>query len=185
MNKKRISTKDIAIAALLTALAIAIPLFMPLKLVLEPIFSATFASHVPGILSMFVGPFAVVGTAVGSALGFTSLGPWVMLRALSHMIFGLVGCKMLQKRWNIFLVLLITALIHAGSEMIVGLISIPFIATPDGGILKYIIVTIGCGTFIHHCIDFAISVVIFYALKSARLLQTDINFKHLKSRNKI
>ncbi len=180
MNKNRISTKDIAIAALLTALALAIPLFMPIKLVLEPIFSATFASHVPGILSMFVGPFAVIGTAVGSALGFIQLGPWVSLRAFSHIIFGLLGCRMLSKKWNIFLVLLLTSLLHAGAEMIVGLISIPFIVTPAGGLLKYIIITIGCGTLIHHCIDFAISVVIIYALKSARLLKTDINYKSLK-----
>ncbi len=180
MNKKKISTKDIAIAALLTALALAIPLFMPIKLILEPVFSATFASHVPGILSMFVGPFAVVGTAVGSALGFIQLGPWVMLRAFSHIIFGLCGYKMLQKKWNVFLVLLITGLLHAGAEMVVGLISIPFIVTPAGGLLKYIIITIGCGSFIHHCIDFAISLIIYYALKSARLLNSDVNFKSLK-----
>jgi len=180
MNKTKLSAKDISIAALLTALALAIPLFMPIKLVLEPIFSATFASHVPGILSMFVGPFAVIGTAVGSALGFIQLGPWVALRALSHMIFGLFGYKMLEKKWNVFLVLVLTGLLHATAEMIVGLISIPFITTPAGGLLKYIIITIGCGTFIHHCIDFVISLVIYYALKSARLLSTEVNFKSIK-----
>ena len=179
MNKNKISVKDITIAALLTALALAIPLFMPIKLVLEPIFSATFASHVPGILSMFVGPFAVIGTAVGSALGFIQLGPWVALRALSHMIFGLCGYKMLTKKWNVLLVLLLTGLLHAGAEMIVGLIS-AFIVTPAGSLLKYIIVTIGLGTFIHHCIDFVIAFIVFYALKSARLLKTDINFKSIK-----
>ena len=180
MNKNKISVKDISIAALLTALALTIPLFMPIKLVLEPIFSATFASHVPGILSMFVGPFAVVGTAVGSALGFMQLGPWVSLRAFSHIIFGLLGYKMITKKWNTLLVVLITGLLHAGAEMIVGLVSIPFIVTPAGGLLKYIIITVGLGTFIHHCIDFAISIVILYALKSARLVKTDFNFKSLK-----
>ena len=180
MNNSKFSAKDISIAALLTALALAIPLFMPIKLILEPIFSATFTSHVPGILSMFVGPFAVIGTAVGSALGFIQLGPWVMLRAFSHIIFGLCGYKMLKSKWNVFLVLLLTGLLHAGAEMVVGLFSIPFIATPAGGLLKYIIITIGLGTFIHHCIDFAISIVIFYALKSARLLKTDVNFKSIK-----
>ena len=180
MNNKKINAKDISIAALLTALALAIPLFMPIKLVLEPIFSATFAAHVPGILSMFVGPFAVVGTAVGSALGFFGLGPWVSLRAFSHIIFGLCGYKMLQKKWNIFLVVALTGVFHACSEMIVGLISIPFIVTPEGGLLKYIIITVGCGTFIHHCIDFVISLIVLYALKSARLLKTEVNYKSLK-----
>lgn len=180
MNNKKISVKDISIAALLTALALAIPLFMPLKLVLEPIFSATFAAHVPGILSMFVGPFAVIGTAVGSALGFIQLGPWVSLRAFSHIIFGLCGYKMLQNKWNIFLVLVLSGLAHAAAEMLVGIISIPFIIPPAGGLFRYIIVAVGCGTFIHHCIDFIISLVILYALKSARLLKTDVNFKSLK-----
>lgn len=180
MNNSKFNAKDISIAALLTALALAIPLFMPIKLILEPIFSATFASHVPGILSMFVGPFAVIGTAVGSALGFIQLGPWVAFRALSHMIFGLCGYKMLKSKWNVFLVLILTGLLHAGAEMIVGLISIPFIVTPAGGLLKYIIITIGLGTFIHHCIDFAISIIIFYALKSARLITTEVNFKSIK-----
>lgn len=180
MNKRKINVKDISIAALLTALALAIPLFMPIKLVLEPIFSATFAAHVPGILSMFVGPFAVIGTAVGSALGFLQLGPWVSLRAFSHIIFGLLGYKMLSKKWNVLLVAVLTGLIHAGCEMVVGLISIPFIVMPQGGLLKYIIITVGCGTFIHHCIDFIISIVILYALKSARLLNTDITIKRLR-----
>ena len=180
MNKKRISVKDITIAALLTALALAIPLFMPIKLVLEPIFSATFASHVPGILSMFVGPFAVIGTAVGSALGFIQLGPWVALRAFSHVIFGLCGYKMLSKKWNVLYVLLLTGLLHAAAEMVVGLISLPFIVAPAGGILKYIIVTVGAGTFIHHCIDFVIAVIIFFALKSAKLVNTEINIKNIK-----
>ena len=180
MNKKRIIVKDISIAALLTALALAIPMFMPIKIVLEPVFSATLAAHVPGILSMFIAPFAVFGTAVGSALGFISLGPWVSLRAFSHIIFGLTGCKMLEKRTNVLLVLLITGLIHAASEMVVGLLSIPFIVMPAGGFLKYIILTVGCGTFIHHCMDFIISIIILYALKSAKLLKTDINLKSLK-----
>lgn len=180
MNKRKITVKDISIAALLTALALAIPLFMPIKLVLEPIFSATFSAHVPGILSMFIGPFAVIGTAVGSALGFVSLGPWVSLRAFSHIVFGLCGFKMLKKKLNVFLVALITGVLHAACEMIVGLISIPFIVMPAGGILKYIIITVGLGTFIHHCIDFAISLIILYALNSAKLLKTDINLKSLK-----
>lgn len=180
MNKTKFSAKDISIAALLTALALLIPMFMPIKLVLEPIFSATFASHVPGILAMFTGPFAVIGTAIGSALGFFSLGPWVSARAIMHLVFGLVGYNMLKKNYNIFLVLFLTGLIHAASEMLVGLISIPFVVTPAKGVLFHILVTVGLGTFIHHIIDFAISLVIFGALKSAKLLKLNINFKSLK-----
>lgn len=180
MNKTTFNAKDIAIAALLTALAVLIPILMPFKIVLEPIFSATFASHVPGILAMFVGPFAVVGTAFGSAIGFLGLGPWVSARAFLHMVFGLIGYQLIKKKYNIFLVVLATGLIHAVSEMLVGLISLPFVVTPARGALFYIVVSIGCGTFIHHCIDFAVSLVILGALKSARLISGTVNYKSLK-----
>lgn len=171
MNKKRISTKDIAITALLTALAILIPLFMPIKLVLEPIFSATFAAHVPGILAMFVGPFAVVGTAIGSAAGFmmNGLGPWVAARAFMHLLFGLLGYKMLQKKYNIFLTVFVTGLIHALSEVMVAVVTL--LATGTGSVF-FIWVTVGCGTFIHHCIDFIICGIILGALKSAKVLNS-------------
>ncbi len=181
MNKTKFSAKDISIAALLTALALLIPMFMPFKLVLEPVFSATFAAHVPGILSMFVGPFAVVGTALGSAIGFMTLSPWVAARAFVHFIFGLVGYKMIKKQYNIFFIVLVTGILHAASEMVVGLISLPFVVAPANGILFYILVTVGCGTFIHHCIDFAISLVILAALKSAKFISGTINYKSFKA----
>lgn len=180
MNKIRYSAKDISIAALLTALALMIPIIMPIKIVLEPIFSATFAAHVPGILSMFVGPFAVVGTAIGSAIGFMTLSPWVAARAFMHLFFGIAGNKMIKNNYNIFWIILLTGIIHAVSEMIVGLISLPFVVTPSSGILFYILVTIGCGTFIHHCIDFAISLIVLGALKSAKLISGTVNYKSFK-----
>ena len=180
MNKTTLNAKDIAIAALLTAMALLIPIFMPIKIVLEPVFSATFAAHVPGILAMFVGPFAVIGTALGSALGFMSLGPWVSARAFMHLVFGLTGYNLIKKKYNIFLVIPVTGLIHALCEMLVGLISIPFVVTPAKGVLFYILVTIGCGTFIHHCLDFVISLVILGALKSAKLFSGTVNYKTLK-----
>lgn len=182
MYKTTFRAKDIAIAALLSALAILIPMVMPFKIVMEPIFSATFASHVPGILAMFVGPFAVIGTAIGSAVGFIfcGLGPWVAARAFMHMVFGLLGYYLVQKHFNVFFIVFLTGIIHAASEMLVGLVSLPFVATPDSGALFYILVSIGCGTFIHHCIDFAVSLVVLGALKSARLVSTAVNIKSWK-----
>lgn len=180
MNKKKISVKDITIAALLTALALLIPHFIP-SITIEPIFTMTLTAHMPAIISMFVGPFAVIGTAVGSALGFfLKLGPWVSLRAFSHIIFCFCGYKMISKKWNVFLIIVLTGLIHAAAEIIVGFISILSVGIPSGGIFNGIILTIGAGTFIHHCIDFAISMVVLYALKSAYVLNIDFNFKSLK-----
>ena len=181
MNKNKVNVKDISIAALLTALALAIPTIMPFKLIVEPIFSATFAAHVPGILAMFISPFAVVGTAVGSALGFlVATGNLaIVFRAFSHFIFGLLGYKMLTKKMNIFLVAALTGIIHAAAEIVVAIISFKFVGIPENA-TSFLLVTVGCGTFIHHCVDFAISIAIIFALKSARLLKTDINIKSLK-----
>ena len=88
---------------------------------------------------------------------------------------------MLKKNYNIFFVLLITGLVHAASEMLVGLMSLPFVTVANGNVLKYILVTIGAGTFNHHCIDFVISFVIFNALKASKLLGGNINYKSFKA----
>lgn len=182
MQKKRVNIRSLTVAALLTAIALLIPMVMPFKLVLEPIFSATFAAHVPGILAMFIGPFAVVGTAVGSALGFFQmLGPWVAARAFMHLFFGLCGYYLVKKRYNVVLIALLSGLVHAASEMIVGLISLPFITVPASGALFYILLTVGLGTFIHHCIDFIIVMVIYKPLEKAGIMPFKLNFKKIKA----
>jgi len=85
-------------------------------------------------------------------------------------LFAFIWLLIQAGSWQIFLVILFTGLLHAVSEMIVGLISLPFVVTPANGILFYLLITVGLGTFIHHCIDFAISLVILGALKSAKLI---------------
>lgn len=173
----RLNIKQITVSALLAAVAIIIPVFMPIKITLEPIFSATFASHVPGILALFIGPYAVIGTAIGSALGFFQvLGPWVAARAFLHLIFGLVGYYIAKRYYNVFLIMLVAGVVHAASEMLVGLASLPFVTIPATGALRYILVTIGAGTFIHHCIDFAIVLVIYKPLQMAGILPLKLNY---------
>ncbi len=182
MNKKStMDVKKLTVSALLTAIAILIPMVMPIKIRVEPIFSATLAAHVPGILAMFIGPFAVVGTAIGSAIGFFQLGPWVAARAFMHLLFGLCGYYMIKKNYNIFFVILLTGVIHAVSEMVVGLVSLPFVTVPASGVLMYILATIGLGTFIHHCIDFAIVMVIYKPLQAAKILPGPLTYKKFKA----
>ncbi len=180
-TRKKMDVKSITVSALLTAIAMIIPMYMPFKLVLEPIFSATFAAHVPGIMALFVGPGAVIGTAIGSAFGFfTALGnPWVSARAFVHLFFGLAGYYMAKREYNVFLILFLTGLIHAAAEMLVGLISLPFIEMP-ASVLNYILVTVGAGTFIHHCIDFIIVLVIYTPLYKAKVLPFALNYNKLK-----
>ena len=180
-TKSTLNIKKITMSALLTAIAMIIPMYMPFKIVLEPIFSATFAAHVPGILALFIGPSAVIGTAIGSALGFfMALGnPWVSARAFVHLAFGLFGYYMAKKEYNVFLILFLTGLVHAGSEMLVGLVSLAVIEAP-ASIAEYILVTVGLGTFIHHCIDFAIVLIIYTPLYKAKALPLAINYKSFR-----
>lgn len=112
-NRASANIRTITIAAMLTALAIVVPLFMPKLPVPQP-FSVTPASHLAVILAMFVSPFTVACTVIGSTIAFFAvLGPVVAMRAFSHLLFALVGCLMLQKRYNLILTIAVTAVLHA------------------------------------------------------------------------
>ncbi len=180
MNNKKINVQDIIIAALLTALSLVIPQVFP-KIPLGQFFTITFASHVPGIIAMFVSPFAVVGTAVGGALGFLmgTGSVLVAVRALSHIVFSFMGYAMLKRKSNVFIVIVLTGIVHALCEVVVVTVNFILFGFPEDA-LVYLASSVALLTFIHHCIDFAISFVVVFALKSARFLKTDINFKSLK-----
>ena len=180
MNKKtKLDIKSITVAGLLTALAIVVPLYMPKLPVPQP-FSVTPASHLAVILSMFISPFAVICTVIGSTIAFFAiLGPVVAMRAFSHILFALVGYYLLKKRYNLFLTILITAILHAVGEVIVVYIfgffgmaqtTLYFIFGVTGGI-----------TCLHHCFDFAIAMVIFKALKSAKIMSNELTYRQLKA----
>lgn len=49
------STRELTLAAMLTALAIFIPMVMPIRLIIGPA-SYTLASHLPIFLAMFIKP---------------------------------------------------------------------------------------------------------------------------------
>ena len=173
-NKNRLNVKTMTIAGLLTALAIIIPLFIPKLPVPQP-FSVTPASHMPVILSMFFGPAVVLCTIIGSTIGFfLTLGPIVACRAFSHIIFALVGCYMLKKNYNIFLVVVVTMILHAAGEVLVVLM----FGTTAFNILFGVTGGITC---LHHCFDFAITMIIYKALKMANVFDGSINVRSLKA----
>lgn len=155
--------RSMAIAAMLTALSIVIPLLPIPKIVIEP-FSATPASHLPAILSMFMGPYVCVATSIGAALGFfLGLGSAVIaMRAFSHIIFTILGCLMIKKKINIFVVWAVTMVFHGLAEAIV--------ATVYGSAFSAVWLSVGVFTMIHHTIDFAISMVVYKALKTAKVM---------------
>lgn len=182
MNTKATkSIKSITIAGLLTALAIVIPLFMPKLPVPQP-FSVTPASHLAVILAMFVSPFTVVCTVIGSTIAFFAvLGPVVAMRAFSHILFAVVGCYLLKKRYNLILTIAITAVLHALGEVVVVFIfslfgmaesTVYFMWGVTGGI-----------TVFHHCFDFAIAMIVYKALRMVPELVAlaPVNLKQFKA----
>ena len=139
------------LTAFLTALAIVIPLVMPIKIVIPPA-SFTLASHVAIFLAMFI----------------------ITLRALSHLLFGIIGALYLQKHpetldsqkktWIFNFVL---ALIHAFGEVVVCILFYTTTAYPANAF--YILFgLVGFGTIIHSMVDFVIAKFVYQALKKIR-----------------
>ena len=169
MEKK---TKELALAAILTALSVLIT-YSPLKLVL-PFFTLTLGAHVPTMLAMFVSPWVTIMTVIGSCLGFFLTIPApnsiiVVTRAAMHLIFAFAGIAMLKKHYNIILVIVITAILHALAEGLVVYILTPIIldntaaAITAGGIAAL-------GTLVHHIIDTAITAPILLSLTKAKII---------------
>ncbi|MDR0406396.1 MAG: ECF transporter S component [Clostridiales bacterium] len=159
----KIKTKDIAVTALLTAIAILIPLVVPVKVLIPP-FSATLASHVPLIIAMFINPFAAIFTALGSALGFFfALGPVVAARAAMHVFFVAAGAYMIKKRCNFFLTVFATMIIHALSEMLIVYLLFAFFGQSKiigSNTMMYVQSVIAAGTSVHHLVDYFIAMMI-------------------------
>ena len=169
MNKK---TREMVLAAILTALSILIT-YSPVKLQL-PFFTLTVGSHTPTILAMLISPWVVVMTVIGSCIGFFMTIPApnsiiVVMRAATHLIFALAGCKMIKdKKLNIYLIILITAALHAVSEGIIVFAMTPLIL--PGQAATYAAIIALSGTFIHHLLDCAITTPIAIALGRAKII---------------
>lgn len=170
MNKR---TKELALAALLTALSVLIT-YSPLKLT-TPFFTLTLGSHVPTILAMFLSPWVIVMTVIGSCLGFFMTIPApmsiiVVARAAMHLIFALAGYKMLQNgKFNIYLIIIVTALLHALAEGIVVYILTPIVLDGETAAMTAALIAFA-GTAVHHMIDCAITAPIAAALFKAKII---------------
>jgi len=188
LTRRRTNTKNLVISALLTAIGILIPIVMqpPFKILIEPA-SFTLASHVPVLISMFVSPLSAVIVSIGTALGFLIAGMpiVIVLRALSHIIFAVIGALLIykgivdtKKVSHLTLFCLLIAVIHAASEVLVVL---PFYfgggltaGFYDKGFLTGIIGLVGVGTMIHSSIDFIIAIFVVKVLERAHVF----NVKH-------
>jgi niacin transporter len=165
--------KTMTIAALLSAIGIIIPMFSPIKLVIEPA-SFTFASHVPIFIAMFISPVVAIFTSVITALGFLLSGIYpivVVFRALSHVIFALLGAYILKRNNGILLnfktsipFVLFISIIHAVCEVFVSTYFY-FNGQSTASYLVNIIALVGVGTLIHSTVDFIIASAIWVPLQ--------------------
>ncbi len=168
-------TKDMVISALLIAIGILIPMVFtgfPFRWVVGP-YSATLMAHVPVIIAMFISPMTAILTAVGTTIGFFFTAPLVIaVRAASHIVFAILGALFINKGMKVLPLCLTTGVIHSVLEGIVVMIFFTGgLSTPAEGysIAALVWITI-LGTFVHHCVDFAISYGVGKGLARAKML---------------
>ncbi|MCI8595106.1 MAG: hypothetical protein HFF09_07650 [Oscillospiraceae bacterium] len=176
MNRNQ-AVYRLVLAALLVAIGIIIPMTFP-KITL-PLMSFTLASHVAIFLAMFLAPSTAVIVALGTTLGFflSGLPLEVTLRALSHVVFALVGSlwilkrpQVLKNRGEAVAFCVGTNLIHAVMELIV--ISALFLGGFERVVNNFseagymaILLLVGLGTLVHGSVDFIISFLVWQPLK--------------------
>lgn len=177
-------TKNMVVASLLCAIGIVIPIVSPIKIILEPA-SFTLASHVAVFIAMFISPFVSLSVAIGTTVGFF-IGGFpivVVLRALSHVVFAMIGSYIIKNKPDIlstkyksFLFGVFIAIIHGICEV---LIVTPFYFSSSltsgyysNGFVHSVILLVGVGTVIHSIIDYVLSIFIWDAIKHAKVIQT-------------
>lgn len=167
------STQKLTRTSILIALGIIIPMIMP-KVSIPPA-SYTIASHVPVFIAMFISPGVAVAVSLGTAFGFLLSLPFVVaLRALSHLVFAVIGAIYLQKFPNtiksnkkLFGFNIGIALIHATAECLVvaafyfmspGMLNVNYFTT--------VFLMIGVGGFFHSIVDFFLAQFLVVRLAS-------------------
>lgn len=178
---KKNSVKHLTIAALLVAMGIIIPMVMP-RITIGPA-SFTLASHVPLFIAMFFSPWMAIAVGLGTGFGFfLSATPIIALRALSHILFAVIGALFLQKYPTIVLsknkfVLFnghfqlfnfVIGLIHSAAELAVVSVFYTMGNMPETyyaqGYIYSIFLLMGIGGLIHSLIDYNIAYFVANAL---------------------
>lgn len=158
------STQKLTRTSILIALGIIIPMIMP-KVSIPPA-SYTIASHVPVFIAMFISPGVAVAVSLGTAFGFLlSLPLVVAIRALSHLVFAVLGALYLQKfpetinsKKKLLGFNIVIAVIHATTECI-AVAGFYFLSPNivDVNYFTVVFLMIGVGGFFHSIVDFFIA----------------------------
>jgi len=182
------SVKRLTISALLIAMGIIIPMVMP-RITIGPA-SFTLASHVPVFIAMFISPVVAIAVSLGTGFGFfLSATPIIALRALSHLIFAVIGAVILQKHPEILinkegkftllngklqLFNVRIGVIHSAAELVVVSVFYTMGNLPGtyytAGFMYSIFLLMGVGGLIHSLVDFSIA----YFLASTLSKHVDI-----------
>ncbi len=150
-------TRELALGALLAALALVIPLAFSFLRVTLPPFTATLTSHVPVMLALLVSPIAALAAGVGSTIGFIiAASPVVAARAAIHIVWGVLGAVAYRRGMQAWAVLLLMLPVHALGEA--------FVVLPFGYTLASAGLVVGVGTALHHLVDMGVTLLVFAAL---------------------
>lgn len=179
MNTKT-KVQNMTLAGLLCGIGILIPMISPIKIPIGPFGSVTLASHVAIFIAMFLSPITALCVALGTTVGFFFNFPLpVVMRALSHVIFAVLGAGYIKKYPDVLLnakhaliLSVLIALIHAVCEVIAIM---PFFLggnfAAGKGLLYGVLLPVGVVTMIHSLIDFGIAIAIWKALEKARIVK--------------
>lgn len=178
---KKNSVRQLTISALLVAMGIIIPMVMP-RITIGPA-SFTLASHVPVFLAMFFSPGVAVAVSLGTGFGFfLSATPIIAVRALSHLLFALIGAMYLQKHPTIVLTKnkfslfngrfqlfnFVIGLIHSAAELAIVSAFYMMGNMPETyytqGYMYSIFLLMGIGGLIHSLVDYNIAYFVANAL---------------------
>lgn len=170
------------LAGLLCAIGILIPMIMP-KIAIGPA-SMTLASHVPVFIGMLISPAVALAVCIGTTLGFfLTTSPLIALRALSHVVFAMLGARYLTQHPTVIrrplpslCLSAVLALVHAVFEV---LAVTPFFLMgaqfpPEqlaNGFFYSVVLLIGAVAVIHSMIDYGIAMLIWKPLR--RVLRPD------------
>lgn len=156
-GRELVTTRQLALGAILGAIAVIIPVAFGFLRVYIPPFSATLASHVPVMLAIFAGPAVALAAGLGSTLGFFLILPLVIAaRASTHIVWGVLGAFLYLRGMKPWVVLLAMLPVHALGE---ALIVIPF-----GWSLAEAGLVVGLGTALHHLFDMGLTLLILGVL---------------------
>ncbi len=188
MNKTSRKALLLCIGGLLSAIGIMIPMIAP-KIIIEPA-SFTLASHVAVFIAMFISPVMAAAVALISGIGFLLAGfPLVVvMRALSHLIFAVLGAYLIKR--NNYMLLstktiipfaLLISIVHAACEVTVS--GLYYFSTGKTTTTYYLLGLVGLGTIIHSMIDFSIATAVWLPLQHVLTLPANAKVRRAPKLN--